>query len=198
MSAIIIPFPDRRSLVTTAAGSGPEARQRQDAVTSTFRTDDLWLASEHDWVCRANHVIDHVAELLADGSAGEVATLCEQAMWCLLHAAPDIEDGQAVMALIDRLRALHLRACQLDPPDPVHLAEFVYGVAHSDAMGVLHGVIDPYLSLLGPVGVAQIRRLLADDERRMRRTSGVARTINEFRLRPIHTSLARAHHPSAV
>ncbi len=198
MSATIIPFPDRRTLVATAAGRRPEARQRQRAVTASFRSDDLVDGGEAHWLGRAHRVLDHVADLLDDGAAREVMTLCEQAMWCLLESAPDIEDGCAVMALIDRLRELHVRAGRLDPPDPVHLAEFVYGLAHSEVMGVLHGIIDPYVGLLGSVGLAEIRRQLADDERRARRMSGIARRIEEFRLRPIQESLARADHPSAV
>lgn len=197
MTATIIQFPDRRTVVERAAGRHGEARQRQNAVTASFSTAALMEDGEDHWICRAHHVLDHVADLLDDGHAREVITLCEQGLWCLLTAAPDIADGDAVMALIDRLRALHRQACDLDPPDPVHLAEFVYGVARSEEMGVLHGVIDPYVALLGPVGLAEIRRRLAAEERRMRRLSDIARRIHEFRLRPIYESLSRADHPSA-
>lgn len=198
MSATIIPFPDRRTLVSAAAGQRREVRQRERAVTASFRSDDLVEGGEAHWVRRAQRVLDHVEQLLEDGAAREVMTLCEHATWCLLESAPDIEDGCAVMELIDRLRELHLRACRAERPDPVHLAEFVYGLARSEEMGVLHGIIDPYVGLLGSVGLAEIRRQLADDERRARRMSGMARRLHEFRLRPIQESLARADHPSAV
>lgn len=198
MSARIIRFPDRRAALAEVADRSPEARQRQDAVAASFSTAGLSWATESDWLGRAHHVLDHVEDLLDDGDAAEVAVLCERATWCLLQAAPEIDDRAAVMDLLDRVRDLHLRACQASPPDPVHLAEFVYGLAHSEAMGVLHGVIDPYVGLLGPVGLAEIRRRLADDERAHRRSTGIARQIEDFRRQPILASLARAAHPSAV
>ena len=198
MSATIIQFPDRAAAVSAAAGRSAEARRRQDAVRAGFSTELLPVQTEEGWLCQAQHVLDHVEDLLDDGDAGEVVALCEQATSYLLGAAPDIDDGSAVMALIDRLRDIHMRACHAAPPDPVALADFVYALARSDSMGVLHGVIDPYVPVLGPTGLAAIRRHLAEDQRRQRRLSDIARKIDEFRLRPILESLSRAQHPSAV
>ena len=95
------------------------------------------------------------------------------------------------MTLITRLRDLHLRACHIARPDPAPLAEFVYGLAHSDELGVLTGVIEPYLPLLGEAGLSMIRRKLAADERRMRGYTDIGRAICEFRLGPIRAALGQ-------
>jgi hypothetical protein len=192
MSATIIPFPGPRP--SLAGTDRPSANPQ--TVTARFRAvlDD----SEDGWYCQASHVLDQVQALLDSGAAGDVMELCEQAVWCLLNAAPEIEDGEAVMSLIDRLRRLHVRACTVVRPNPVQLASFVYQLATDNTMGVLHGVIDPYVSLLGEKGLAEIRRRLAAEEASVRESSAIRRSIWEFRLRPIHASLARADHPDAM
>jgi hypothetical protein len=196
MTATIIPFPPRRALRASTAGGAEQGRGRRAGAGR--RADRLEARGEDHWTTRAHHVLDRVDAMLLDGAGDQVVALCEQATRCLLDSAADIADGGSVSAIIDRLRRLHLQACRLDPPDPAQLAEFVYGLAMSDEVGVLAGVLDPYVALLGPVGLAEIRRRLAEDEDRMRSMNGLERQRFELRLRPIATSLARAHHPSAV
>jgi hypothetical protein len=198
MTATIIPFPPRRALHASTATVAGQARGRRVGAGDDGRAHHLGVRREDHWTTRAHHVLDHVDAMLHDGSGGPVVALCEQAMRCLLDSAADIADGRSVLALIHRLRRLHLEACRLDPPEPVELAEFLYRLATSDEVGALSGVIDPYLALLGPVGGAEIRRRLAADEDRLPSMTGPARHRFEARLRPLATSLARAHHPSAV
>lgn len=111
MSATIIPFPD----------SGIRRR----VVRARFGAEVLEEHTEDEWFWQADHVLDQIEEMLDHGDAREVIALCEQAMGCLLDAAPEIDDGRAVTALIDRLRDLHVRACVIEPPDQVRLAEFL-------------------------------------------------------------------------
>lgn len=177
MSATIIPFPDQGT--------------RQRIIRARFGAEALEEQSEAEWFWQADHVLDHIEAMLDAEQAPDTVTLCEQAVWCLLDAAPEIDDGDAVMTLIDRLRDLHLRACRSARPDPATLAEFVYGLAHSDEMGVLTGVIEPYLPLLGRAGLAVLRRRLAADEHRMRSHTALRRSIEEFRLRPIRAALGQ-------
>jgi len=197
MSATIIQFPDpttRRStggqLTATSAAAAPDPR--------VLCADGLDGQTEVEWFRTADAVLDQIEALLDQRRAQEVITLCESGMWCLLDAAPDIDDWELVMMLLDRLRDLHLRACCAERPEPSRLADFLYRLATAHDMHVVDGVIDPYRSLLGPVGFAQIRRLLADEDRRNRHLTDIRRSILEFRLRPIHASLARCDHPSAM
>lgn len=197
MTATIIPFPPRRALHARQADVAEQVRPRPAGAGANHRADHLGPRGEDHWTTRAHGVLDHVDAMLHDGAGEQVVALCEQAMRCLLDSAADIADGRAVSALIDRLRRLHLQACRLHPPDPVQLAEFVYGLAMSDEVGVLAGVLDPYVPLLGPIGLADVRRRVTEDEDRMRSMDSRGRQQFEVRLRPIATALARAHHPSA-
>ena len=61
-----------------------------------------------------------------------------------------------------QLSALHLRACQIAPPDPVALATRCFQLRiHSDLGWFDHFPRD-YDELLGPSGVATLERLLTE------------------------------------
>ena len=92
MSATIIPFPDRRTAVATI--------------------DHRW--DDEDWFERAQLVLDQVEDLLGERSGADIRALCEKGIRCVLEAAPEIDDADAVHALVERLCELHLRACELD------------------------------------------------------------------------------------
>jgi len=204
MSATIIRFPierriDRSGVVADCAGDSNERHLRAQAVDEGLSTDRLGASQgEEQWVGQAHHVLDHVEDMIADGEAAEAGALCERATWRLLDAAYDIDDTVSLIELVARLRPLHRAACHAAPPEPVRLADFVYDLAHSDQLGVLHDVIDPYVELLGPTGLAAVRRRVQADQDALRRLSSIGRRIEEFRLQPILTSLAKATHPSAV
>ena len=96
MTAIIIPFPDEFT--------------RRRIVSARFSSDTLLELGEDEWFEQADHVLDHIEAMLDSGPAHEVLALCEQAVWCLLDAAPEIDDHDAVMTLVTRLGDLHRRA----------------------------------------------------------------------------------------
>lgn len=203
MSATIIRFPiERRDVVSECAADTSEREARARAIDAGLSTAALGAGQgEWEWVEQVHHVLDHVEDMIeseATSDAAEAVGLCEQATWRLLDAAPDIDDTCSLLELIGRLRMLHRDACKAVPPDPERLADFLYDLAHSHQLGVLHEVIDPYVELLGPTGLAAVRRRVRADQDALRRLSSIARRIEEFRLQPILTSLAKAAHPSAV
>ena len=199
MTATILPFPDRSAALAAAAGNHQDARRRQDAVRAGFAPTGFGDSSgDERWAAKAHHVIDHIESMLDDEPTREVIELCQHAIECLCGAAPDIDDTAAVVELVDRLRDLHVRACQANRPDPVALADFVFWLAWGDALGVRDHMIDPYVPLLGEQGHAQIRRLIADRQRDAAHQPGLFRRMTELRLRPIEAALSRSRHPSAV
>jgi hypothetical protein len=168
MTATIIPFPDRMAEVAAGASAGPGATRRR-----RVEPDAPWHLSAH-------RVLDHVDDLLArDAGGADVVTLCERATSCLLAAVDDIDEAAPVVALLARLRDQHLRACRAARPDPVELAGFVHDLAARTTDVPPATAIAPYLPLLGRLGVAELRRRLAADDR-------------------LRDALSRAHHPSAV
>ena len=184
MTATIIPFP--------AHGSRRQPHTHSSGFDSPCEQD------ANDWVRQAGGVLDRVEAMLDADQVSEVTTLCEQAVRCLLDAAPEIDDGDAVSALVDRLRHLHLRACMRGAPEPLRLATFVHRMAWAAVVSVLRDVVDPYVPLLGDAGRSHLRRMLREDERRVGPTSGAVRSVVDARLRAMQASLARGDHPSAV
>ena len=153
-------------------------------------------AEPPDWADRIHHVIDHVEALLDVGDASEVVDLCQRAVGYLEDSAPEIAESAPLYDLADRLGELHLRACRTAGPEPVGLARWLFETEFRGDLGAVAGAAEAYADVLGPTGLAELRRL-ADQAWRGRR-SDIARSIDRFRLKPIMTSLARASHPSAV
>ena len=199
MTATIIPFPDRMAEVAAAAASAAEHLDREDAVMAglsvarpqSFEPDAPWSLTAH-------RVLDHVDDLLEREQCGsDVVMLCERATWCLLAAVDDIDESSLVVALLTRLRDQHLRACRAAQPDPVDLAGYLHDLAWRSTDVPPTAAIAPYLPLLGRLGLAELRRLLAADEQRLVR-AGPASPLDHVRLRQLRDALSRAHHPSAV
>jgi hypothetical protein len=155
-------------------------------------------AEPTDWADRIHRVIDHVEALLDDGDAAEVVDLCQRAVWYLEDSAPEIAESAPLYDLADRLGELHLRACRAARPEPAALARWLFETEFRGDLGAVAGAAEAYAGVLGPTGLAELRRLADDAWRGGRGCSDVARSIDRFRLKPIMTSLARASHPSAV
>jgi hypothetical protein len=153
-------------------------------------------AEPTDWADRIHQVIDHVEALLDDGDAAEVVELCQRAVGYLEDSASEIAESAPLYDLADRLGDLHVRACQAARPEPVGLARWLFETEFRGDLGAVAGAAEAYADVLGPTGLAELRRL-ADEAWRGGR-SDIARSIHRFRLKPIMTSLARASHPSAV
>jgi hypothetical protein len=95
MSATIILFPD--------------AATRHRIATARVGADLVLDAGDCEWYAQADEILDRIEAMLDAGRTREVRRLCEQAVWCLLDAAPEIDDDDAVMALVERLGDLHRR-----------------------------------------------------------------------------------------
>jgi hypothetical protein len=149
-----------------------------------------------DWADRIHLVIDQFEELLDDGRAAEVVDLCQRAVCYLEDSATEIAECGPLYELADRLGELHLRACHHARPDPVGLARWLFATEFRGDLGAVAGAAEAYSDVLGPEGLAELRRLANDAWRGPRGGSAIARSIDRFRLRPIMTSLARAAHPT--
>jgi predicted ATPase len=150
------------------------------------------------WADRIHRVIDHVEALLEAGDAAEVVDLCQRAVWYLEDSAPEIAESAPLYDLAERLGELHLRACRAARPDPVDLARWLFETEFRGDLGAVAGAAEAYVDVLGPTGLAELRRLADAAWRGRRGCSDIARSIDRFRLKPIMASLARASHPSAV
>jgi hypothetical protein len=155
-------------------------------------------AEPTDWADRIHRVIDHIEALLDEDDAAAVVNLCQRAVSHLEESAPEIAESAPLYDLADRLGELHLRACRAARPEPAGLARWLFETEFRGDLGAVAGAAATYAEVLGPTGLAELRRLADDAWRGGRGCSDVARSIDRFRLKPIMTSLARASHPSAV
>lgn len=149
------------------------------------------------WADRIHHVIDQFEELLDDGHAAEIVELCQRAVWFLEDSAPEIADSAPLYELASRFGEVHLRACRAAQPEPVGLARWLFATEFQGDLGAVAGAAQAYSDVLGPEGLAELRRLASETWHGPRGCSAIARSVDRFRLRPILTSLARATHPTA-
>lgn len=111
--------------------------------------------------------------LTADGQAMQALGLAEEAIRVLGEAYGEIDDSDGVVRQAAAAVAeTHLDACKATRTDPDHLAEWLVG----QVLGDSNDVIDPdpldYAGVLGPSGLARLRQLAAEAQRR--RPSGWA------------------------
>jgi hypothetical protein len=155
-------------------------------------------AEPTDWADRIHRVIDHVEALLDEDDAAAVVDLCQRAVGHLEESAPEIAESAPLYDLADRLGELHLRACRAARPEPAGLARWLFETEFRGDLGAVAGAAEAYADVLGPTGLAELRRLADQAWRGGPGCSDIARSIDRFRVKPIMASLARASHPSAV
>jgi tetratricopeptide (TPR) repeat protein len=107
-----------------------------------------------------------------------------------------VDDSDGHMAsILERLQALHHRACQRARPDPVHLATRLFAWEVDSDYGVFSGAVVTYADVLGAKGVAAYRRRAAE---RWKTVPALApgqddpeRYGSRFRLSSIMSALSR-------
>lgn len=106
-------------------------------------------------------VLDSLQDLLDDGHAKQVIALAEHAIDRAEDAVGYVDDSDGWMSGIsERLRELHLAACESAPPDPVTLARTLFErERHDGDLEVFYGAASAYADVLGERGLAEYRRL---------------------------------------
>ncbi|GGM14286.1 hypothetical protein GCM10010129_68070 [Streptomyces fumigatiscleroticus] len=116
---------------------------------------------------------DALRALAAGERAAQAVGLAEDAIRLLGEAYGEIDDSDgAVAQAAAAVAEVHLEACRAARPDPVRLAEWLVGHMVGEELDVTD--VDPldYAEVLGPTGLARMRRLA--EEARRRRPSGWA------------------------
>ena len=110
-------------------------------------------------------VIDTVEGLLGDDGdhALEVIELCEEILAAVEEVIEYVDDDGEVVVVLDRVQALHLRACQAGRPDPEELARRLFTWELHDEWDVFSGAAGTYASVLERQGLA-VYRHLAEEE----------------------------------
>lgn len=132
------------------------------------------------------------------GQAEVVVELLEYALQQVERAMSSLDDSNGDMgAILERLQELHLRACELSPPEPEELARRLFAWEMRSDFDVFHGAVETYSEVLGDKGVAEYRRLAEEKWREVPVLGAGQREAvhlgRRFRITSIMTALARIH-----
>ncbi len=172
-----------------AAAGGLDAGALREAIEHfTGNLEDITWRESPDFGRRLESVVGLLSRALDRGQACAVIELCEFALHRTELAAMAIQDSSWSDQVRDELSALHLRACQISPPDPVALATRCFQFRIQSDLGWFDHFPRDYYELLGPSGVATLERLLTEslerspEDKRSRRhlDAGLARLKKEL------------------
>ncbi len=153
----------RLRLQAATASAQPDVSVLQDQV-SLLQVDWLDFDDEDDYVSRANSVLDALHRLLPDHVASAQQML--RAVVTHVGAAASVCEGAADMVndAVDAAWGLYLETCQVAPPDPAELGQWLaYLRLNTEVSQVSLGEI---VDLLGETGLAAYKASL--DEARDR------------------------------
>jgi uncharacterized Zn finger protein len=106
-----------------------------------------------------DRVLERIQDMLDDHPA-EVMKLAEYGMELWEEAIQSIDDSDGCMGVIlDELHKLHLDACKRAKPEPVALAEVLFGRHVNSGWDIFDGAYEVYGSVLGKAGKARYREL---------------------------------------
>lgn len=156
-------FNARLQMAASVAMAGtPQVDVFQNAIDEAFVVDDYVSYREmYDYAAGVDSVLDSLQDLLDDGHAGAVMTLTEHAIDCAEEAVGYVDDSDGRMSdIAQRLQDLHHDACVEAGPDPTALARNLFDrERNSGDLDVFHASAARYAEVLGPVGLAEYRRV---------------------------------------
>lgn len=103
--------------------------------------------------------VDPLEKLLEEGHTAGVVELAEWVLSLTERASEHVQDSGEVGMLWDRLRALHLKACQQANPDGVALARRLFVQVTSSSYDPFPEVVETYQDHFGTAGLSAFRRL---------------------------------------
>lgn len=105
-------------------------------------------------------LVDSLEELLEPSSADTLVELAEYAIERVDRALEQVDDSDGeVGSILERLAALHVRACARARPDPVALAERLFRYEMSYSFDPHYNSVRTYQDVLGKEGIARFREL---------------------------------------
>jgi uncharacterized Zn finger protein len=122
-------------------------------VTGYIEHDQAW-----DYAHGVDEAADAIGSLIDASGAAQAIGIAREAIALLTGAFESADDSSGMIGDSARqLLAVHLRACQAAPPDPVSLADYLAGLLLNDSYGLAPDLAD-YADLLGDTGTARMRQ----------------------------------------
>ena len=123
------------------------------------------------WADGIHVMIESLENLCDAGHPDAVAELAEHVFSCADEAMNYVDDSDGHLTrIIDRLSDLHLRSCREGTADPVELAARLGKLELSSELDGFHRAAASYVDVLGEAGLAEYRRLLEPQWRKIKPT----------------------------
>lgn len=155
-----------RMAAARATAGAPQVGVFRNALDEAFMVDGyVGYREMHDYASNIGSVLDSLQDLLDDGYAEQVITLAERAIDLAEDALGYVDDSDGWMSgIAERLRELHLAACEAAPPDPIALARTLFDrERNAGDLEVFYGAAGTYADVLGESGLAEYRRLSQEE-----------------------------------
>ena len=136
-----------------------------------------------------------LSQRIADGQK-ELIEVIEEAISGAEEAMQHVDDSAGeVMSAIHALRKVHLDACTVLRPDPVALAERLYGFQMHGEWDTFHEVLPDYAEALGETGLAEYRQRVESEWRALPtlgpELAGSKWTTSRYRVESAMRDIAR-------
>ena len=150
-------------MAATVADSAGLADLRKVVKQATRTNGFIEYREAGGYANRLEDLGELLSQRIADGQP-ELIEVIEEAIALAEEALQHIDDsGGEVMPAIVELRKVHLAACNALHPDPVALAERLYGFQMDGQWDTFHEVLPDYAEALGEEGLAAYRQRVERD-----------------------------------
>ncbi len=152
----------RRRLQLRAAARRANVHHVRRAVQNLVETDGFIEYAEASSYARdVSRAAEAIGALTDGGAAEDAIYLARDALHWVTEAYSSADDSSgSIGTAAHELLAVHLRACQAAPPDPVDLGEYLADLIIADNYDLAPG-LQEYRELLGDAGTAAIREYTA-------------------------------------
>ena len=178
----------------TKAGRGVDLAAWRGRIAAVFEVDDGYVDYDEmpSWAEAIDELIDSLADLCPQhpDAVGSLALYAfghvEKAMGYVDNSGGELTDFS------ERLASLHLRACTQSAPDPVELARQLVELELHGELDGFSGAALTYAEVLGEVGLAEYRRLLAPQRALLAEPAERDWSMKRFGARVALVALAKA------
>jgi hypothetical protein len=104
--------------------------------------------------------LDSVEAFIERGNAAPMIGLCESAMRSIAKNIERCDDSDGyMMALMERIGEMHLKACEVAKPNPEALARQLFQAERNADYSEWHNTAERYAHVLGETGLAAFRQM---------------------------------------
>jgi uncharacterized Zn finger protein len=177
----------RRRFELRAASVNADAVAVRGAVRELIalpRRGYVEYGEAYDYASGVSEAAGAIDDLIEAGAAADAMEIAREAIDLVTDAFEYVDDSSGVIGdAACELLAVHLRACQAAPPDPVSLAGYLsYVLLQRADYGITPDLAD-YAGLLGEKGIAAFRERAAD---------AYAQNPDDWQARSLLESIAKA------